>query len=68
MLFTLNLGVAVLTESHAALWTDGRYFLKAEQQMDCCWILMRMGTSLYTVAGPGFVKYGGGVLWNFLGM
>lgn len=27
----------------AALWTDGRYFLQAEAEMDCNWILMRKG-------------------------
>ena len=25
----------------AALWTDGRYYIQAEQQLDCNWILMK---------------------------
>ncbi len=27
----------------AALWTDGRYFLQADDQIDCNWELMRSG-------------------------
>ena len=37
------LGNAVLTEDKQALWTDGRYFLEAEDTLDCNWILMRSG-------------------------
>ena len=37
-------GLAVVTKNKAALWTDGRYFLQAEQEMDCNWELMRNGT------------------------
>lgn len=34
----------------AALWTDGRYFLQAEAEMDCNWILMRKGNiAIYLV-------------------
>jgi len=43
--FTGSAGTAVITVSKAALWTDGRYFQQAEQQLDCNWILMRMGES-----------------------
>ena len=25
------------------MWTDGRYFLDASQQLDCNWILMKQG-------------------------
>lgn len=32
-----------MTEKHAAMWTDGRYFLQASQQMDGNWTLMKMG-------------------------
>jgi len=35
----LCIGYAVVTETEAALWTDGRYFASADQQMDCNWIL-----------------------------
>lgn len=32
------------------MWTDGRYFLQASQQMDNNWTLMKMGE----VVLPGF--------------
>lgn len=41
--FTGSAGTAVITTNNAALWTDGRYFLQADQQLDCNWILMRTG-------------------------
>ena len=25
------------------MWTDGRYFIDASQQLDCNWILMKQG-------------------------
>ena len=33
----------MITADKAALWTDGRYFLQAEKQLDENWILMRDG-------------------------
>jgi Xaa-Pro aminopeptidase len=37
-------GFAVITETQAALWTDGRYFLQASQQLDGKhWTLMKQG-------------------------
>lgn len=36
-------GTAIVTEQSAAMWTDGRYFLQAAQQMDSNWTLMKMG-------------------------
>ncbi|TRY97835.1 hypothetical protein DNTS_014967 [Danionella cerebrum] len=41
--FVFISGTAIVTEQHAALWTDGRYFLQASQQMDSNWTLMKMG-------------------------
>ncbi|XP_065575677.1 xaa-Pro aminopeptidase 2-like isoform X3 [Artemia franciscana] len=41
--FTGSAGTAVVTLTEAALWTDGRYFLQADQQMDCNWLLMKQG-------------------------
>ncbi|KAM4108364.1 hypothetical protein ACB094_03G039800 [Castanea mollissima] len=41
--FTGSAGTAVITKDKAALWTDGRYFLQAEKQLNSCWILMRAG-------------------------
>ncbi len=32
--FTGSAGIAVITANHAALWTDGRYFLQAEKELE----------------------------------
>ena len=40
--FSGSAGVAVVTAGHQALWTDGRYFLQADQELDCDWLLMKM--------------------------
>ena len=40
--FTGSAGTALVTETHALLWTDGRYFTQAEQQLAGSeWVLMR---------------------------
>ena len=36
-------GLALVTVNEALLWTDGRYFLQATQQLSDRWKLMRMG-------------------------
>ncbi|KAI9217914.1 putative Xaa-Pro aminopeptidase P, partial [Blastocladiella britannica] len=41
--FTGSAGLAVITADKAALWTDGRYFLQASQQLDSNWILQKFG-------------------------
>lgn len=41
--FTGSAGLAVVTQSAAALWTDGRYFLQASQELDSNWILQKSG-------------------------
>jgi len=41
--FTGSAGTAVFTKEKAALWTDGRYFLQANQELDSDWILMKDG-------------------------
>lgn len=42
--FTGSAGTAALTQQHAALWTDGRYWLQAANQLDSKhWTLMRQG-------------------------
>lgn len=41
--FDGSAGTAVITEHQAGLWTDGRYFLQAEKQLDDNWTLMRDG-------------------------
>ncbi|KAK7009131.1 xaa-Pro aminopeptidase 1-like isoform X1 [Biomphalaria glabrata] len=41
--FTGSSGTAIVTLNHAALWTDGRYYLQAEQQLSADWTLMKQG-------------------------
>ena len=36
-------GLALITKDDARLWTDGRYFLQATQQLSDQWKLMRIG-------------------------
>jgi hypothetical protein len=39
----------VTMNNGSALWTDGRYFLQAEKQLDCNWILQKQGILLHLV-------------------
>ncbi|WCJ30965.1 aminopeptidase P1 [Euphorbia peplus] len=41
--FSGSAGLALITMNEARLWTDGRYFLQATQQLSNQWTLMRMG-------------------------
>ncbi|XP_050313116.1 xaa-Pro aminopeptidase 1-like [Anthonomus grandis grandis] len=41
--FSGSYGDAIITLSKAALWTDGRYHLQADEELDCNWLLMREG-------------------------
>ncbi|KAJ7868631.1 peptidase M24, structural domain-containing protein [Mycena olivaceomarginata] len=41
--FNGSAGCAVITAEQAFLFTDGRYFLQAEQQLDKNWTLMKQG-------------------------
>ncbi|KAL2348478.1 hypothetical protein Fmac_002478 [Flemingia macrophylla] len=41
--FTGSAGLALVTKNEARLWTDGRYFLQAEQELSDQWKLMRIG-------------------------
>jgi hypothetical protein len=41
--FTGSAGDVVITLHSAALWTDSRYYLQAENQLDCNWVLMKSG-------------------------
>ncbi|KAK7309275.1 hypothetical protein RJT34_05853 [Clitoria ternatea] len=41
--FTGSAGLALITKNEALLWTDGRYFLQAEQELSSQWKLMRIG-------------------------
>ena len=47
--FSGSQATAVVLEHKAALWTDGRYFLQAEDDLDCNWILMKSRSSSATV-------------------
>ncbi|XP_054167051.1 xaa-Pro aminopeptidase 1-like [Oppia nitens] len=39
--FDGSAGTAIITSKDALLWTDGRYFLQAEKQLDHNWTLMK---------------------------
>lgn len=41
--FTGSAGTAVVLQDKALLWTDGRYFLQAENQLSAEWTLMKAG-------------------------
>lgn len=42
--FTGSAGIVVITQNHAGLWTDSRYFLQAETELaDCEMVLHRQG-------------------------
>ncbi|EMS47246.1 Uncharacterized peptidase C22G7.01c [Triticum urartu] len=43
ILNSYNTGLALITTKEALLWTDGRYFLQATNQLSDRWRLMRMG-------------------------
>lgn len=45
--FTGSSGIAIVTLNSAALSTDSRYFLQAEDQLDGNWILLKQGVSGY---------------------
>ncbi|XP_078066485.1 xaa-Pro aminopeptidase 2 [Mustelus asterias] len=44
--FTGSAGTAVVSGMKAALWTDGRYWVQAERQMDCNWELNKGETTI----------------------
>ncbi|CAB3364597.1 Hypothetical predicted protein [Cloeon dipterum] len=41
--FTGSAGTAIVTDDHACMWTDGRYFLQATKEMSSDWTLMKDG-------------------------
>ncbi|KAF2894515.1 hypothetical protein ILUMI_11643 [Ignelater luminosus] len=43
--FSGSLGDALITKTEALLWTDGRYHLQADDELDCNWILMKEGNA-----------------------
>ncbi|XP_046997256.1 xaa-Pro aminopeptidase ApepP isoform X2 [Schistocerca americana] len=54
--FTGSAGTAVITETQACLWTDGRYFLQATKQMDDNWTLMKEGIPTTPTQGAWLSK------------
>ena len=40
-------GLALVTANAALLWTDGRYFLQATEQLSSDWKLMRVGEDVH---------------------
>ncbi|KRT78593.1 Peptidase [Oryctes borbonicus] len=41
--FTGSAGTAIVTHDYACMWTDGRYYLQASEEMDSNWTLMKEG-------------------------
>lgn len=39
--FTGSAGTAIITQDEATLWTDGRYWLQAERELDSSWTLKK---------------------------
>lgn len=54
--FTGSAGTAVITETEACLWTDGRYFNQAEKQLDSNWTLMKEGIPTTPTQGAWLAK------------
>jgi Xaa-Pro aminopeptidase len=40
--FSGSNGLCLITQDKALMWTDGRYFLQAERQLEAGWALMKM--------------------------
>lgn len=43
------LGVAIVTMTEAAMWTDGRYYEQAVMEMDSNWVLMKASKTIFLV-------------------
>ena len=48
--FTGSAGVAIVTPTEAVLWTDGRYLLQSESELDCQWGILKMKPYIWTWA------------------
>jgi Xaa-Pro aminopeptidase len=44
--FTGSNGACVITKDDARMWTDGRYYLAAEKQLESGWTMMKMEASV----------------------
>ena len=47
--FSGSAGIALVTDNKALLWTDGRYDLQADLQLDCNWQLMTSSKDHVTI-------------------
>jgi len=54
--FTGSAGTAVVSDTAAVFWTDGRYFLQAEHELDCNWIIMKVGQEQVPTIGEWMVS------------
>ncbi|CAG9771151.1 unnamed protein product [Ceutorhynchus assimilis] len=54
--FDGSAGTAIVTAREACMWTDGRYYLQATEQMDGNWTLMREGDPNTPKTGQWLVK------------
>ncbi|XP_015591446.1 xaa-Pro aminopeptidase ApepP [Cephus cinctus] len=54
--FDGSAGDALITLNKAVLWTDGRYHIQADNQLDCSWILMKQGRNGVPTI-PEWLKY-----------
>lgn len=55
--FTGSAGTAIITQNEALLYTDGRYFLQASQQLDSNWTLAKEGLPTTLSQGDWLSKY-----------
>ena len=46
--FTGSNGLCVVTKDDARMWTDGRYYLQAEKQLEAGWTMMKMERGVQT--------------------
>lgn len=54
--FSGSAGSAIITLKEAALWTDGRYHLQADDELNCDWLLMREGLRNVSTKAQWLVK------------
>jgi Xaa-Pro aminopeptidase len=55
--FSGSAGTVVVTSTEAMLWTDGRYWLQAQQQLEPTWTLMRTGDASVPTVGEWLAQH-----------